>query len=327
VTKANGTSNATTTTYAYDNAGRKIQETDALDHTTTYTYDAAGNLSAISGVKGNITYGYDNARNQVSVTDANGNTTTYQYDGRKRLTVTTFADSTTKINAYDCPGNLISSTDQAGKVVQYTYDAANQLQTVVQTNSPNTSHNTNTYGYDNDGNLASSSDENIHITATTFDQLYELTAKTLPDGSLTESRSYDSNGNMVSLTHFSGKTTTYTYDALNRLLTRAPDPTLNEPTVTFTYTATGKRATMSDASGRTPSAESKWVLLRISAQFARMLRHLPCGHDQEGRCWAIRAVMESLSWVVSWSALRMERPVVGMGVPMTSLRGWRWGSW
>jgi YD repeat-containing protein len=78
-----------------------------------------------------------------------------------------------------------------------------------------------------------------------------LTGKTLPDGSLNESRSYDAAGNLVSLKHFNGKTTTYTYDSLNRLLTRVPDATLSEPTVTFTYTATGKRATMADGSGTT----------------------------------------------------------------------------
>ena len=75
VTQAYGTSNATTTIYAYDNAGRKTSETDALGHITSYTYDAAGNLTAISGVKGNFTYAYDNARNRISMTDGNSNTT------------------------------------------------------------------------------------------------------------------------------------------------------------------------------------------------------------------------------------------------------------
>ena len=72
------------------------------------------------------------------MTDGNGNTTQYAYDARKRLTVTTYSDTTTKTNAYDGPGNLISVTDQANNVVQYNYDAANQLVNVVQVNSPNT---------------------------------------------------------------------------------------------------------------------------------------------------------------------------------------------
>ena len=251
VTRAYGTSNASTTTYTYYADGKKETETDALSHTTTYTYDAAGNLTAIAGVKGNLQYSYDNARNQTSMTDANGHTTAYQFDARKRLIETVYPDSTTKVNTYDGSGNLISVTDQAGNVVQYTYDAANQLKTVIQANSPNTSHNTNAYGYDSDGNLAGISDENGHTTQNVFDLLYNLTSKTLPDGSLTETRGYDTAGNLVSLTHFNGKTTTYTYDGLNRLLTRTPDPTLSEPTVSFTYTATGKYAASTDASGTT----------------------------------------------------------------------------
>src|SRR5262249_47224369 len=45
--------------------------------------------------------------------------------------------------------------------------------------------------------------------------------------------------------------TTYTYDSLNRLLTKVPDAAFAAPTVTFTYTATGRRASMTDASGAT----------------------------------------------------------------------------
>jgi RHS repeat-associated protein len=248
VTQAYGTANATTTSYAYDNAGRKTSETDALGHATTYTYDPAGNLRSTSGVKGNFSYAYDNARNQISVTDGNSNTTHYAYDARKRLTVTTYPDQTTKVNAYDGPGNLALVTDQAQHQVQYSYDAANQLINVVQLSSPNTSANTTVYGYDSNGNPIELEDANTHITGQYFNVLNELTQKTLPDATHTESRAYDSNGNLQSVTHFNGVTTTYSYDALNRLLSRA---TPGETTVSFTYTATGKRQTMTDASGTT----------------------------------------------------------------------------
>jgi RHS repeat-associated protein len=251
VTRAYRTSNTATTAYSYDAAGRKVSETDPLGHITNSTYDAAGNLTAISGVNGSFQYGYDNARNRISVIDGNGNTTQYQYDVRKRLLTTTYPDSTTVSNAYDGPGNLINVTDQGGKVVQYTYDAANQLNSVVQTNAPDSSHNTTAYGYDRDGNLTGLTDANGHTTSNAFDLLYQLSSKTLPDGSLTESRSYDTVGNLLSLKHFNGYTTTYTYDGLNRPLTRVPDPNLGEPTVSFTYTPTGKRASMTDASGTT----------------------------------------------------------------------------
>jgi len=130
--------------------------------------------------------------------------------------------------------------------VQYTYDPANQLKTVVQLNHPNPSNNTNTYGYDPLGNLTALTDENLHTTQNIFDLFNEPVSKTLPDGTLTETRQYDAAGNLVSLTHFNGVTTTYTYDAQNRLLTRA---TPGEPTASFTYTPTGKYATSTAGDG------------------------------------------------------------------------------
>ena len=251
VTKGYNTPQAGATSFTYYDDGRKKTETDALNHTTTYIYDNAGRLTSIAGPKGNFTYAYDAAGNRISSADGNGNTTSFQYDARKRLVKTVYPDRTYTTNSYDGPGNLVGVTDQAGKTVNYTYDAANQLHSVIQTNSPNTA-NTTSYGYDPLGNLASLTDANSHSTQNVFDVFSDITGKTLPDGSLQESRAYDASGNLTQLTHFSGKTTTYAYDALNRLTTRTPDPTLvAEPVVTFTYTATNKRATMTDGSGTT----------------------------------------------------------------------------
>ena len=253
VTQAFGTAGATTNSYAYDNAGRLASETDALGHTTNYTSDVAGNLIAVSGVAGNFTFAYDNARNPVAMIDGNGNTTQFQYDARNRLAVTKYPDGTTKTKVYDSPSNLRSVTDQANNQVQYNYDAANQLSSVVQLSSPNTDANTTFYGYDANGNPVALEDANTHTTTQIFDVLNELTQKTLPDGSHTETRSYDSNGNLASVTHFNGITTTYTYDTLNRLLSRS---TPGEPTVSFTYTQTGKYLTSTYSSGSTTYTDS-----------------------------------------------------------------------
>ena len=211
-----------------------------------YLYDAAGRLTSIAGPKGNFTYAYDAAGNRISSADGNGNTTTFQYDARKRLVKTVYPDKTYTTNSYDGPGNLVGVTDQAGAVVNYTYDPANQLQTVVQLNHPNPSNNTNTYGYDPLGNLTALTDENLHTTQNVFDLFNEPVSKTLPDQTLTETRLYDAAGNLVSLTHFNGVTTTYTYDAQNRRLTQA---TPGEPTISFTYTPTGKYLTSAAGDG------------------------------------------------------------------------------
>ena len=60
-------------------------------------------------------------------------------------------------------------------------------------------------------------------------------------------------GNAERVTDFNGKTTTYHYDALNRLDTISPDASLNQPGVLFTFTPTGQRASMADGSGTTTS--------------------------------------------------------------------------
>ena len=196
VTQAYGTANATTTSYTLDAAGRKTAETDALGHVTSYTYDNAGNLTSVSGVKGNFQYAYGNARNQVAMADGKGNTTQYQYDARKRLTVTTYPDTTTKTNAYDGPGNLVSVTDQAGNQVEYSYDAANQLTGVVQVSSPNTNANTTLYGYDALGNPGTvswkSARSTLHVLGTHIGVLEQVGSSVLTTGRGWRKRTTDS---------------------------------------------------------------------------------------------------------------------------------------
>ena len=138
-------------------------------------------------------------------------------------------------NTYDGPGNLASVTDQANNTVQYTYDAANQLAAVGQLAHPIPAHNTNSYGYDDLGNLTVLTDENGHGTVNAFDLLANNIAKTLPDGSLTETRGYDSAGNLLSLQHFNGQTTTYAYDPLDRLTAKTPDPSFDKAMLSFVY--------------------------------------------------------------------------------------------
>ena len=255
------TGDATQTSYTYYDDGRKATETDALNatatpadvaaHTRTYAYDPAGRMtSVVDGKSQTTSYAYDEVGNQTSVTDPKLHATQQGYDARRRLTKTTYNDLTTTQYGYDGPGNLTSVTDQAGNVVQYTYDDANQLHTVVQSNHPDPAHNTTVYGYDAKGNLNGLTDANTHTTQNVFDVLSQLKTETMPAGQ-TQTRNYDPAGNLASLIDYNGHTTTYTYDKLNRLLTKIPDPALNEPTVTFTYTATGKRESMTDASGTT----------------------------------------------------------------------------
>ncbi len=72
---------------------------------------------------------------------------------------------------------------------------------------------------------------------------------------------YDAVGSLTARTDFNGHTTTYTYDNMNRLLSKTADPFFSQGAcangacgatqVSYTYTLTGKRASMTDASGKT----------------------------------------------------------------------------
>ncbi|MBI1790799.1 MAG: hypothetical protein HYR60_24995, partial [Acidobacteria bacterium] len=234
------------TSAAYDANGRVTQVTDARGNVTRYTYDAAGRRTQVSDALNNLTtFGYDQAGNQTSMTDARGNTTQYQYDSNLRRTRVNYPDGTTEQVVYDALGRTTSKTDQAGKTTQFQYDKLGRLTAVIDALNQTTS-----YGYDEAGNRISQTDALGRVTRFEYDKLGRRTKRTLPLG-MSETFAYDAAGNQTSRTDFRGKTTTYSYDALNRLLSKTPDPTLNEPGVNFTYTATGQRASMSDASGIT----------------------------------------------------------------------------
>jgi RHS repeat-associated protein len=101
--------------------------------------------------------------------------------------------------------------------------------------------------------LASVTDANGHTTRFGYDVMGRRISRVLPGGQ-TETYGYDAAGNMTSKTDFNGKTTTYTYDDANRLTAKVPDASFDAPGVAFTYSATGMRLTMTDASGDTAYA-------------------------------------------------------------------------
>ncbi len=100
------------------------------------------------------------------------------------------------------------------------------------------------------GNKLTQKDAPNNVTSYVYDDLNRRTSRTLPLGQQ-ERFTYDEVGNMATRTDFNQKTTQYAYDALNRLLSRTPDASFSAPAITFTYTPTGQRDTMTDPSGQT----------------------------------------------------------------------------
>jgi len=199
------------------------------------------------------TFGYDNVGNQTSVLDANQHQTQFVYDKLGRKTQTIYPDQTTDATHYDSLGRVDYKLDQAGVRTDYGYDGDGRLTSVTQYlnfGQANQQALVTQYGYDEVGNRISQTDANQHTTKYVYDQLGRRISRSLPAGQ-SESYSYDAAGNLQSKIDFNGKTTTYVYDSNNRLQSKTPDPSFNAPAVAFTYSATGKRLTMSDVSGVT----------------------------------------------------------------------------
>jgi len=260
VTHAYGTSDAGTVQYTYDKDGNQKTVTDEVTNQTTYFYDAANRLQTKQDAKGNQTlYGYDADNRLTSVEDANQHTTRYTPDPRGRITTVTYPDTTTDKYVYDGVGNRTKKTDQASNVTQWTYDTVNRLSSVK-----DALLNVTIYAYDTASNLTSITDANIHITSFQYDSLNRKALRQLPVG-MVETFSYDPAGNLSAKTDFNGKNTTFTYDTLNRLLKKIPDPSLSQPTITFTYYPTGTRQTMGDATGTTNYTYDNRDRLKIKA--------------------------------------------------------------
>jgi YD repeat-containing protein len=106
------------------------------------------------------------------------------------------------------------------------------------------------YGYNELGQQILQKDALGRETKYEYDKLGRRTKRILPLGQV-ETYAYLNDGNLQSRTDFNGKTTTFAYDNMRRLLSKTPDASLNEPSISFTYNDLGQRNSMTDASGVT----------------------------------------------------------------------------
>jgi RHS repeat-associated protein len=269
-------------TFAYDNHGNKISESDARGFTTSYLYDDDDNLVETVDPAGLQTlYRYDEAGHiaaggtgyglltsltKQAVGDdatAQPRTVALYYDDTAHpgdATRTVDARGHTSSNAYDSAGDIVSSTDAAGDVTKYGYNLARGLVTSVVTpigsaagtqpgcTPPATG--CTTYAYDAWGNVSATTDALGHAA----------TAR------------YDADGNKLSATDANGRTTGYGYDAVGRQtsVTRADgtvtrtvyngDGTVHQTqdaanaATVYAYDAQGRQTSRTDPDGQTTTA-------------------------------------------------------------------------
>jgi RHS repeat-associated protein len=236
--------------FTYDELGHLKTATDENGKTTTYEYDTAcgcnDRVTKVTNAAGKVTtFEYDAAGRLITFTDANNRITRYEYDVRDFHVKTTYADNSTVVNTHDGLGRLLTITDQEGRLTRYSYDSMGNVLTVN-----DAQNNLTQFTYDAQNNLLTTTNANGATTRFEYDALDRVIKRTLPLGN-TELYTYDEVGNTVTRTDSRNKQTSYDYDEMNRPLAIRPDPTLNEPNISFTYTPTGQRLSMSDASGTT----------------------------------------------------------------------------
>ncbi len=217
-------------TYSYDGAHRLTQITDQLGNKLVYTLDVMGNRTVenVYDPSNLVTqtrrHFYDTlSRLQQDVVA--GQTTTYTYDNNDNLTQIAAPMSRVTNNAYDALNRLVKVTDPNGGIAQYGYNALDQLTQVTDPRSLVTAYSPNALG-DNDQTSS-------------------------PDSGSTVS-TFDNAGNVLTRKDAKNQTTSYQYDALNRLTktTRNDGSIIN-----FTYdqgtNGIGHLTGMADPSGST----------------------------------------------------------------------------
>ena len=248
-------------TVAYNVIGLPVMKTDFNGKTTTFAYDVMNRLTAkvpdASFGAPSITYGYDARGLRTSMADAHG-TTTYTYDERGQR-IQKASPNGTLDYTYNDQGLLIStvSGNANGVDLAYSYDVLNRLRTV---SNPNTG--LTMYGYDAVGNLSSIVHPNGLNYVHQYDALNRLTDLTA-NALTTPIRSYTytlaATGHRLGVTESTGRTVSYQYDNLHRLLQEDVVAGGGDPgpsgTVDYTLDAVGNRlsrtSTLSGVSSQT----------------------------------------------------------------------------
>ena len=254
----------------YDLAGRTVAQVDARGNRTEFVLDAAGqqielilpdNTPADPTDNPRLLTEYDVAGRSVSQTDPLGSVTRFEYDDAGRPVKTIFNDGSSTQSVFDDAGRLAGRLDQNGIETGYEYDALGRLTAVIQSVTDFTGafkQLRTEYEYDDLGNFVVQRDALGRETRFEYDGQGRRTATILPDDTpgtladnLRSTTTYNADGSVASTTDFNGDTILFEYDAKGQL-TKKDFP--SGPDVTFTYTPTGRRASVTDGRGLTQFA-------------------------------------------------------------------------
>lgn len=229
--------------FTYDSLSRVISKTDARAQQTTYSYDALDRVTKVTYADGtSLSKTYDADGNLTRLVESAG-TTSFGYDSQNRLVSKTLPSGEVIGLGYDAGGNLTSRKDGGGTTT-YTYNSLELTDSVTDPAGART-----TFQYDADQRLVSTAYPNGVTVQYQYDGANDVTSVTArtSSGVLLQRRYSYVNGTgqqtleLSAVSDESGVTTTYGYDALNRLTSANSSGNGTTDARKYSYDAVGNR--------------------------------------------------------------------------------------
>lgn len=303
--------------FGYDAMGRRTSTTNYLTceeyNTETLEPMPSGDDNLNAQV---VSSAYDSKGNQKWTRDGLGHQTDYEYDAENRLSRTIFPQTGQSPRAerrkiYDGLGHCIQETDEAGVSTYYTFDFDGRLTSVKIASDQSKTY----YDYDEFGNLTGQQDAEGRWTRFAYDSQGRRTHRVLPGGTFSEAAgnaflektSYSAvqvAGSAVfkmrrSVKDFRGRTQTYDYDVMDRLVTVTPAatdalgnaiPQAERTITTFSYNDAGQRMVADQTGGTVRTVRYAYDELgRLRAKLSGLEGTLTYGYDGFGAVKQISA--------------------------------------
>ena len=246
-------------TFAYNPTGTLASITDFNGKTTTFAYDVLNRLLSRtpdpSLGETPVSFTYTPTGRRATMTDASG-ATNYAYDNRDRLLskATPFG---TLAYMYDAAGNRLSmvSFNANGTNVSYAYDALNRLQTLTD-NGLAAQPNATSYTYDAAGKVNGIAYPNGVRASPVRDLMDRITSlHTTSSPAADYFYTYGPVGNRLTATEGSGRSVSYSYDALYRLIgeTVTADPQSNNGALAYGLDPVGNALALTSTLAAVPA--------------------------------------------------------------------------